>query len=87
MNWHWNLNPVPMAYSFLYLLSERAPLWNEYAWVMFIGLSMDTKRSDFIRALFEGTAYGLRYVIETVKEAGAHAEILCICVGGAKSRT
>lgn len=74
-------------FFFPYLLGERAPLWNEYARAMFIGLSMDTKRNDLIRAVFEGTAYALRHVIETVKEAGAHAEILRICGGGAKSKT
>lgn len=74
-------------FFFPYLLGERAPLWNEYARAMFIGLSMDSKRSDLIRAVFEGTAYALRHVIETVKESGAKAEVLRICGGGAKSKT
>ena len=54
---------------------------------MFIGLSMDTSRADLIRAVFEGTAFAVRHVVETVKEAGAAAECLRICGGGAKSRT
>ena len=70
-----------------YLLGERAPLWNEYARGMFIGMGMDMKRSDLVRAVFEGTAFALRHVMETVKEAGATAELLRICGGGAKSRT
>ena len=48
---------------------------------------MDMKRSDLVRAVFEGTAFALRHVMETVKEAGATAELLRICGGGAKSRT
>lgn len=72
---------------FPYLLGERAPLWNDYARAMFIGASMDMKRSDLVRSVFEGTAFALRHVIETVKEAGASAEVLRICGGGAKSRT
>ena len=72
---------------FPYLLGERAPLWNEYARGMFIGMGMDMKRSDLVRAVFEGTAFALRHVMETVKEAGATAELLRICGGGAKSRT
>ncbi len=74
-------------FFFPYLLGERAPLWNEYARGMFIGMGMDMKRSDLVRAVFEGTAFALRHVIETVKEAGATAELLRICGGGAKSRT
>ncbi len=70
-----------------YLLGERAPLWNEYARGMFIGMGMDMKRSDLVRSVFEGTAYALRHVMETVKESGAKAKILRICGGGAKSRT
>lgn len=74
-------------FFFPYLLGERAPLWNEYARGMFIGMGMDMKRSDLVRAVFEGTAFALRHVLETVKEAGATAELLRICGGGAKSRT
>lgn len=72
---------------FPYLLGERAPLWNDYARGMFIGLGMNTKRADLVRAVFEGTAFALRHVIETVKEAGAKVECLRLCGGGAKSRT
>lgn len=74
-------------FFFPYLLGERAPLWNEYARGMFIGMGMDMKRSDLVRSVFEGTAYALRHVMETVKAAGAQAKVLRICGGGAKSRT
>ena len=70
-----------------YLMGERAPLWNEYARGMFIGMGMDTERRDFVRAVFEGTAYALRHVVETIKKSGARVEALYICGGGAKSRT
>lgn len=72
---------------FPYLLGERAPLWNDYARGMFIGLNMNMKRSDLVRSVFEGTAFALRHVIETVKESGGVAKVLRICGGGAKSRT
>lgn len=74
-------------FFFPYLLGERAPLWNSHARGMFIGMGMDMKRSDLVRSVFEGTAYALRHVMETVKEAGAKADVLRICGGGAKSRT
>ena len=72
---------------FPYLMGERAPLWNDHARGMFVGLSMTTSRSDLIRSVFEGTAYALRHVIETVRESGGKADTLRICGGGAKSRT
>lgn len=75
------------VFFFPYLLGERAPIWNDYARAMFIGLRMDTSRAEITRSVFEGTAYALRHVMETVKESGAKAELLRICGGGAKSRT
>ena len=72
---------------FPYLLGERAPLWNSHARGMFIGMSLDSSRNDFIRAVFEGTAFALRHVMSTIKEAGASAGSLRITGGGAKSRT
>ena len=74
-------------FFFPYLLGERAPLWNNYARGMLIGMGLDMKRSDLIRSIFEGTSYSLRHVVETVKESGAKADVLRICGGGAKSRT
>lgn len=84
------LETMPGSHGLLffpYLLGERAPLWNDYARGMFIGMGMDTSRADLTRAVFEGTAFALRHVLETVKEAGAKEECLRICGGGAKSRT
>jgi xylulokinase len=74
-------------FFFPYLLGERAPLWNDYARGMFIGMGIDMKRSELIRSVFEGTAYALRHVMETIKAFGAEAKVLRICGGGAKSRT
>ncbi len=72
---------------FPYLMGERAPLWNDHARGMYIGISMTTTRADLIRAVFEGTAFALRHVVETVRESGGRADLLRVCGGGAKSRT
>lgn len=72
---------------FPYILGERAPLWNDYARGMFIGLGMDMTRAELTRSVFEGTAYALRHVIETIRKSGADSHLLRICGGGAKSRT
>lgn len=72
---------------FPYLLGERAPLWNSHARGMFIGMSLDTKHEDFTRAVFEGTAFALRHVVETIKAAGGKVDSLRVTGGGAKSHT
>lgn len=72
---------------FPYLLGERAPLWNSHARGMFIGMSLDTKHEDFTRAVFEGTAFALRHVVETIKDAGGTISSLRITGGGSKSHT
>lgn len=74
-------------YYFPYLVGERAPIWSDTATGMFIGLKIGTSRDDLVRSVFEGTAYALRHVIETVKASGAVIDNLRICGGGAKSRT
>lgn len=72
---------------FPYLMGERAPLWNSHAKGMFIGLSLTTSRQELARSVFEGTAFALRHVIDTIRENGAAVDCLRITGGGAKSRT
>ncbi len=73
---------------FPYLLGERAPLWNSHARGMFIGMSLDTSHEDILRSVFEGTAFALRHVIQTIRETGgASISSLRITGGGSKSRT
>lgn len=74
-------------FFFPYLMGERAPLWNDYARGMFIGLRMTLKRAELVRAVFEGTAFALRHVMETISACGGQAKRLFLCGGGAKSRT
>ncbi len=84
------LESVPGANGlifFPYLLGERAPLWNSHASGMFIGMRMDLRRCDLVRSVFEGTAFALRHVIETIGRDGGKADMLRICGGGSRSRT
>lgn len=71
---------------FPYLLGERAPLWDDYVRAMFIGLDASTEKTDLVRAVFEGTAYALRHVVETLRQSGATCDVLKVCGGGSKSR-
>lgn len=75
-------------YFFPYMAGgERAPIWNSHARGMFIGLNLTTDRAHIIRSIFEGTAFALRHVMDTIKEAGGVAENLRITGGGSKSKT
>jgi xylulokinase len=50
-------------------------------------LSMSTRRSHVVRAILEGTAYGLNHNIEAMRERGLRPPFLRIVGGGASGRT
>ena len=55
-----------------YLLGERSPRWNPYAKGTFIGLKMEHKKADLLRATIEGIMMNLDIVF---KIFSAHADI------------
>lgn len=68
-----------------YLMGERSPHNNPDARALFIGMSMDTGRTDMTQAVLEGVAFGLRDSLEVAKSLGIKIERSKICGGGAKS--
>ena len=68
-----------------YLMGERSPHNNPDARGTFIGMSMDTERSDMTQAVLEGVAFALRDSFEVAKKLGLKIERSKICGGGAKS--
>lgn len=68
-----------------YLMGERSPHNNPDARAMFIGMSMDSTRSDMTQAVLEGVVYGLRDSLEVAKSLGIKLERTKVCGGGAKS--
>ena len=68
-----------------YLMGERSPINDTDARATFIGMSMDTKRSDFIQAILEGVAFAARDSFEVAKKLGIDIKRSKICGGGAKS--
>lgn len=68
-----------------YLMGERSPHNNADARAMFIGMSMDSTRSDMTQAVLEGVVFGLRDSLEVAKALGIHLERTKVCGGGAKS--
>lgn len=69
-----------------YLMGERSPHNNPDARGVFIGMTMDTTRTDMTQAVMEGVAFGLRDSLEVAKSLGINLERTCICGGGAKSK-
>ncbi len=69
-----------------YLAGERSPIWDPAASGLWLGLRMDHTRGDLIRAVFEGTAFGLKQIVERGKRVwGCAPESLLGVGGGARS--
>ena len=68
-----------------YLMGERSPINDTNARGTFIGMSMDTTRSDLVQAVLEGVAYAIRDSFEVAKSLGISIESSKLCGGGAKS--
>lgn len=70
-----------------YFLGERSPIWDSDARGAFVGLSMSTSRADLVRAILEGTAYGLAHNLEEMAAFGLRPTTLRVVGGGARGRT
>ena len=73
------------VYFLPYLMGERSPHNNPDARGAFIGMSMDSSRSDMTQAILEGVAFGLRDSVEVARACGINLTRTKICGGGAKS--
>lgn len=69
-----------------YLSGERTPLHDPDARGVIAGLSLAHGRGDLYRSLLEGTAYGIRQIVETMRESGAPIERVVAVGGGTTSR-
>ena len=70
-----------------YMLGERTPWWNPDARGAFIGLNLATKRADMLRAVLEGVAMNLGYIVDIFRAGNVSFESgLRIIGGGAQSR-
>lgn len=76
----------PSGIIFLpYLAGERSPIWDNKARGLFFGLSVNTTRAHLIKALFEGTAFGLKHNLDVFTEGGMTVTEIRSVGGGAKS--
>jgi xylulokinase len=61
-----------------------APEWNGAARGVFYGLTLAHTRAHMTRAILEGSAFGLRDILEAMRAAGGDVRRLTIVGGGAK---
>ena len=73
------------VYFLPYLMGERSPINDTNARGTFIGLTMDTTRSDMTQAVLEGVAFAMRDSLEVARSLGNEIRKSRICGGGAKS--
>jgi len=70
-----------------YLQGERTPVWDPLARGLFIGLTSRTTLADVARAVFEGTAFALRQMLECVDCVGGQRAAEIRAVGGGTRNT
>jgi len=73
------------VYFLPYLMGERSPINDTNARGTFVGMTMDTSRSDLTQAVLEGVAFAIRDSFEVAKALGIDIRSSKICGGGAKS--
>ena len=73
------------VYYLPYLMGERSPHNDPAARGAFLGLRMDTTRTDMTQAVLEGVAFAIRDCVEIARAQGIAVTHSTLCGGGAKS--
>jgi xylulokinase len=68
-----------------YLMGERSPINDTNARGTFLGMTMDTTRSDLVQAVLEGVAFAIRDCFEVARSQGIAIPRSNLCGGGAQS--
>ena len=66
-------------------MGERSPINDTNARGTFVGMTMDTSRSDLTQAMLEGVAFAIRDSLEVARSLGLDIRRSKLCGGGAKS--
>ena len=69
-----------------YLAGERTPIWDDRARGVFFGLTERHTRGHLARATFEGVAFALRHIVDTLRDEGGVVDELRVTGGQAKVR-
>ena len=73
------------VYFLPYLRGERSPINDTNARGTFVGMTMDTTRSDLVQAVLEGVAFAIRDSFEVARSLGLDIPSSKLCGGGSKS--
>lgn len=68
-----------------YLMGERSPINDATARAAFVGMTLDTTRTDLVQAVVEGVAFALKQCFDVARDMGVTVDRLTICGGGAKN--
>jgi xylulokinase len=68
-----------------WLHGSRSPFEDPYARGMFFNIGLDTKKRHMIRAVLEGVAFNLRWMLETLERKADYADTIMFVGGGAQS--
>jgi len=74
------------VYFLPYLMGERSPHNDPNVRGAFLGLGLDTTRTQMAEAVFEGVSFALKDSMEIAKSLGIEIDKTKLCGGGAKSR-
>jgi len=69
-----------------HLIGERSPRWNPNAKGVFLGLTLEHKRGDMLRAVMEGVALNLGCILDGMRKCGCTVDNLVVVGGGAKNK-
>lgn len=71
-----------------YMQGERSPIWDPNARGLYIGLNLNTNKADLLRAIYEGTAFGLKQIYEIIEDRYQISRTAIQSIGGgAHNRT
>ena len=73
------------VYFLPYLMGERSPINDTNARGTFVGMTMDTTRSDLVQAVLEGVAFAIRDSFEVARSLGLDIPSSKLCGGGSRS--
>ena len=68
-----------------WLSGTRTPSWDPLARGVFLGMSLQHRKEDFVRAILEGVAMGINQFIRIFREGGAEPVEIRACGGQASS--
>lgn len=69
-----------------YLMGERSPWWNPLARGAFVGLAMPHSKPHMARAVLEGVAFGLRQILDSLRQHVPDIDAVRLIGGGGKSQ-